>query len=171
MNELIREKCDLLASNCSSIHKKFFLEAKLMSVASGMIFTSADREADIDKMKECRKLLEKKTGILSNYRQTTELMILSKMALSDDPEKYLDDVITAYKGISKGKFLENSYMMLAAILICDFERLNDLDDIAAKTEEIMKRMNKEHPMLTDKGDTSFAVLLALSYKNVDTIIN
>ena len=85
MNELIREKCDLLAGNCSAIHKKFLLEAKLMSVASGMIFTSADREADTAKMKECRKLLEKKTGILSNYRQTTELMILSKMALSDDP--------------------------------------------------------------------------------------
>lgn len=141
-----------------------------MSVASGMIFTSADREADTAKMKECRKLLEKKTGILSNYRQTTELMILSKMALSDDPEKYLSDLITAYKSISKGKFLENSYMVLAAILICDFDRINELDDISAKAKEIMKRMNKEHPMLTDSGDTSFAVLLALSYKDVDTII-
>ena len=171
MIKQVEEKRELFVNNCSAIRNKFLLEAKLMSVAAGFVYTSQGKEADIEKMKECRKLLEKKTGILSNFRLTTELVLVSKMALAKDPEAYLDNVIAAYKKISKGKLLENSYMMLAAILICDFERQNEIDEIVEKSKEIMNRMNKEHPILTASEDTSFAVFLALSYKDVDTIIN
>lgn len=171
MIKQVKEKSDLLVDNFSGIHKKFVLEAKLMSLAAGLVFTSAGKKADVERMKECRKLLEKKTGILSNFRLTTELVLVSKMALSKDPEAYLDYVIAAYKKISKGTLLENSYMVLAAILICDFERQNEIDEIVDKANEIVKAMNKEHPILTANEDTSFAVFLALSYKDANTIIN
>ena len=92
MNEAMNDKCELLLKNCSAIHRKYFLNDKLLSLMAGLIFASADKEADTDRLKECKKILEKNTGLLSNLRANPELVILSKMALSDDPEKYFQDV-------------------------------------------------------------------------------
>ena len=170
MNEALNDKCELLLKNCSAIHRKYFLNDKLLSLMAGLIFASADKEADTDRLKECKKILDKNTGLLSNLRANPELVILSKMALSDDPEKYIQDVSDVYKKIHKGTQLENSYMALAAVLICDFGRQDEAEDLIAKAEQIKSLMNKEHPVLTSTEDTSFIMLLARTEKSVDTII-
>ena len=170
MIEQVREKCELFTDNYSSVHKKFLLEANLMSVAAALIQTLAGRAADPKKMAECRKILEKKTGILSNFRLTPELVLVSSMTLAEDPTRYLDEILSAYKKISKGKFLEDSYIVIAAILICDFGKQDEIDNIITKSKEIMERMNSKHPVLTSSEDLSLAMFLALSYKDVDTII-
>ena len=171
MNDLIMKKCELLVNNKNAIHRKFLFENDLMSVVAGLIFTEADKEADIEKMRECRKILRKKTNIFSKLRATVELALLSSMALSEDPEKYINDVTEVYEKFSKLKLVDNTYMVLASMLICDTGGIDDIDDIIAKSDEIMKQMDKKHPFLTSSEDTSFSVLLALSYKDVDTIIN
>ena len=61
-------------------------------------------------------------------------------------------------------------MALAAVLICDFGRQDEAEDLIAKAEQIKSLMNKEHPVLTSTEDTSFIMLLALTEKSVDTII-
>lgn len=171
MNEALNEKCELLLTNYSAINKKFFINDKLMCLMAGLIFTSADKEADIEKLTECKKILEKNTGLLSNLRANPRLVLLSKMALSDDPEQYLRNVSDVYKKIHKGKQLENSYMALAAMLICDLGRQDEAEELVAKAEQINSRMNKEHPVLTSSEDTSFIMFLALTDKSVDTIIS
>ncbi|MBP5493041.1 MAG: DUF4003 family protein [Clostridiales bacterium] len=171
MIDQVRERCDLLLSNSRAINKKFFLEENLMGVAAGLIFASEGKTADVDKMASCRKILKKNTRPLSNLRATVELVLLSKMALSEDPQKYLSDVLDAYDKLQKGKLLENNFMALAAILIVDFGCQEESDAIIEKAHEITKRMNKEHPILTDSEDTSFIMLLALSDKRADAVLS
>lgn len=171
MNEALSEKCELLIKNCTAIHRKYFINDKLLSLMASLIFTSADMEADTDKLKECRKILDKNTGLLSNLRANPKLVLLSKMALSDDPEEYINNVSEVYKKIHQGKQLETSYMALAAMLICDFGRQDEAEDLVAKAEQIRSQMNKEHPILTDSEDISFIMLLALTEKSVDKIIS
>ena len=169
MNDALNEKCELLLKNCSTIHRKYFLNDKLLSLMAGLIFTSEDKEADPQKLKECKKILEKNTSLFSNLRANPELVILSKMALSDDPEKYIKDVSEVYKKIHNGTKLENSYMALSAILICDLGRQDEAEDLIAKAEQIKKLLNKSHPVLTSADDTSFIMFLALTDKSADTI--
>lgn len=171
MNEALSEKCELLIKNCTAIHRKYFINDKLLSLMASLIFTSADMEADTDKLKECRKILDKNTGLLSNLRANPKLVLLSKMALSDDPEEYINNVSEVYKKIHQGKQLETSYMALAAMLICDFGRQDEAEELVAKAEQIRSQMNKEHPILTDSEDISFIMLLALTKKSVDKIIS
>ena len=104
-----------------------------MAVAAALIFTAEGREADTDKMKACRKLLNKKTRLLSNLRDIVELVILSKMSLAESPEKYLEDFLAVYNSIIKGKFLENDYMALASVLILDQGLQNDCDEIIVES--------------------------------------
>ena len=129
-----------------------------------------DKEADIDKLIECRSILKKHTGFFSEYRETVKLALLSEMALTGDPEQYIEDVKDVYKKLHKGHFRDNSYMVLAAMLLCDFGRQNDADAIIEKHNEILQRMNKLHPVLTDSADISYVIILALSDRSADTII-
>ena len=171
MNDQLLEKCDLLVKNRTAIQKSFFLEKDLMAVAAALIFTAEGREADTDKMKSCRKLLKKNTRLLSNLRDIVELVILSKMALAESPEKYLEDFLAVYDSIIKGKFLENDYMALASVVILDQGLQNDCDEIIARANEITRRMNSDHPVLTAADDTSFIMFLAITRKNVDSILS
>ena len=171
MNEALSGKCELLIKNCSAIQKKYFISDKLLSLMASLIFTSADKEADVEKLNDCRKIMEKNTGLLSNFRANPKLILLSKMAVSDDPEQYLRNVSDVYKKIHKGTQLETSYMALAAMLICDLGRQDEAEDLVSKAEQIKKLLNNEHPFLTDAEDTSFIMLLALTEKSVDRIVS
>ena len=170
MTDNLRNKCELFERNRSAISKKFMFEKDLMNIAAGLIFTGAGKEADIDKLNECRSILNNHTSFFSEYRDTVKLALLSEMALTDDPEQYIEDVKTVYKKLNKGHFKDNSYMVLAAMLLCDLGRQNDTDEVIEKHNELMQRMNKLHPLLTDSSDISYVILLALSDREVDSII-
>lgn len=171
MTERLRNKCDLFLRNRNAVSKKFLFEKGIMSIAAGLIFTGADKEADIEKLTECRRILTKHTGFFSEYRDAVKLALLSEMALSETPEQYIEDVKAVYKKLHKGKFRDNSYMVLAAMLTCDLGKQESADEIVEKHNEIMKQMNKLHPILTDSEDISYVLLLALSDRPVDSIIS
>ena len=170
MNDALNEKCELLLKNCSEIHRRNFLNDKLLSLMASLIFTSADKEVDPERLKECKKILEKNTGLLSNLRANPKLVILSKMAVSDDPENYINSVSEVYKKIHKGIQLENSYMALAATLICDLGRQDEAEDLIAKAEQIKRLMNKDHPVLTSSEDTSFIISYGDTKEKCDKVV-
>lgn len=171
MTESIKNICELFERNRAAIAKKFFLEKGMMSIAAGLVFTGADKEADVEKLAECRSILNKHTGFFSEFRDTIKIILLSEMALSDDAGQYIDDVKTVYCKLHKGHFKDNSYMVLAAMLLCAFNRQNDADAVVEKHNEIMKQMEKLHPFLTDSEDISYVILLALSDRPVDLILD
>ena len=96
MTENVMRKVELFASNKNLIHKKFVWDYHLMSVLSSMVFTMENKEADIDAMKNSLKVLKKNTGVFSPFRSSERLFLVSKMALSADPEKYIKDVVALY---------------------------------------------------------------------------
>ena len=170
MREAITRKCDLLIENWKLIHKGYWLENSSIAAIAAATFAEKDRSADVERLKECQKILRKKEGIFSEFRGNSELIVTAKMALSDDPERYLEDVTGVYKKFQKGKFWESNYRALAAMTVCDVGKASDADAVIEKTNEILKGMNKAHPLLTSDEDTSFAVLLAISDKKTEVIL-
>ena len=170
MTDKIRNKCELFERNRTAISKKFLFEKSMMSIAAGLIFTGADQEADVEKMAECRSILKKHTGVFSELRDTIKIVLLSEMALSDDAGQFIEDVKAVYKKLHKGHFRDNSYMVLAAMLLCHLGRQSDADAVVEKHNEILKQMNKLHPILTDSEDISYVILLALSDRPVESIL-
>ncbi len=171
MTETLGKRCELLVQNRNAIARKFMLEKPIMSTVAGLIFTGAGKEADIEKMTECRKILNQHTGIFSEFKDYVKLSLISKMALSDDPEQYIDNVREVYKKLHKGQFGNHSYMILAAMLICDLGKQDAVDEIAARYQEITKHMKEQHPIITNAEDISYVMLLALSDRSVDAIIS
>ena len=170
MNERIKEKCDLFVENRNIIRKGFKFENDIVTVAAAKVLTDAGKTADAEHLKKCRDVLKKKVGAFSGFRGMMELIVISKMALAEDPAQYFDDVMKVTKLVQKGKIFESTSVELAAMQVVDQGRLADAEKIAGKYLEIMKRMSKEHPFLTSDNDAPFAMMLALTDKSVDHII-
>lgn len=171
MNTILQRKCELFEKNCIAVSKKFRFEKPIMSIASALIYTGANKAADIEKLAECRSILKQHAGYFSEYRDIVKLALISEMALSENPDRYIEDVKAVYEKLHKGKFRDNSYMVLAAMLICDLNRQNDADEIVEMHNEIMNRMNGLHPILTSSEDISFAILLAMSGNSADSALS
>ena len=171
MNPELTRKLELLASNKIAIDKAFFLEMGISQVVGALLFASAGKEVDTDKIKESKRILSKKKGIFSAFRDVAELVVTSRMALEADPEGYLNDLIEVYDVLTKGKVMEDSYMVLAAMIIVDRKRKADTEMIKQKMNELLKRMSKIHPILTSSEDTALVSLLAMTDRDNDSIIN
>ena len=169
MTENVMRKVELFASNKNLIHKKFVWDFHLMSVLSGMVYTMENKEADIDAMKNSLKVLKKNTGVFSPFRSGERLFIVSKMALSADPEKYIKDVVSVYGKIKKGRIMSDSFMVVAAANIVDAGRQNDADEIVDKFNKILKAMKKDHPVLTGREDMPLAISLAMTDRKFEDI--
>lgn len=170
MKDSIKKRCDLFAENRHAMGKGFVLEYGLIKVAASSAFTQIGREVDIDFVKECQKILKKQESYFSYFRGYNEIIVSSKMAVSGQPEKYLEDAVAAYEKLKEGKLLGSIYRAVAAMVICDTNRTNDSDAIVERTSQIMKGMSDKHPFLTTDEDTCFAVLLAMTEKSVDDIL-
>ena len=170
MNQEFTNKLELLAANKQAIDKGFYFEMGMSQVVAGLLFASAGKQADIERMKEARNILKKKAGVFSAFRDATEIVILARMALAPDMEKYIDDLIDVFNVLMKGKVFEDSYMVLTAMIIVDRGRKADAESIKVTTNEIMRRMSKLHPILTSSEDLALAALLAMSGRDIDAVI-
>ena len=170
MNQEFTNKLELLAANKQAIDKGFYFEMGMSQVVAGLLFASAGKQADIERMKEARNILKKKAGVFSAFRDATEIVILARMALAPDMEKYIDDLIDVFNVLMKGKVFEDSYLVLTAMIIVDRDRKADAENIKDTTNEIMRRMSKLHPILTSSEDLALAALLAMSGRDIDAVI-
>lgn len=171
MNQEFTNKLELLAANKQAIDKGFYFEMGMSQVVAGLLFASTGKQADIERMKEARNILKKKAGVFSAFRDATEIVILARMALAPDMEKYIDDLIDVFNVLMKGKVFEDSYMVLTAMIIVDRGRKADAESIKVTTNEIMRRMSKLHPILTSSEDLALAALLAMSGRDIDAVID
>ena len=171
MNTELKEKCDLLAKNRKTITSAFAWDSGRMSLAAATLFTGSGLTADRDKLKECEAIIKSKTNALSEFRGNVKMPLICKMALSDDPKKYFDNVETVYKLLNKSKWIGNEYKLMAATTICDHADVSDYEMLINKTNEIYSRMKQEHKWLTSDEDIPFAAMLAVSGRDVDKLID
>ena len=171
MRQSLRQRCELLADNYTVIHHDFMWDFEMMSLAAACIYTSSGIKADTAKMKECQAILKKKEGVFSELRGTTELALLSRMAVSNSPENYLEEVLGVYKRIMKGKIFSSPYYVLSALIIVEQHKVGQADDIISKTNDIIKKMGKEHPLLTGREDVPFATIMAMLPDEVSSMIH
>ncbi|MCR4716858.1 MAG: DUF4003 domain-containing protein [Lachnospiraceae bacterium] len=170
MNIEIQNKCDLLVKNRELIESKVKLGNPLMTTVAALIFTEKNVTVDVDKFAECKKLLEKNTGTFSGFQAISKVAVISKLALADNPEDYLNKLKNVYEKLGKGMISNAAFIVQASISIVDAKRDAEVDALKEKFDDLYKRMKKEHPLLTDHRDISFIANLALTNKDVDTII-
>lgn len=170
MNQELKNNCELFIENKGVIEKGFKLESAYIYPMCSSIYTSRKMHVDMDKMKECDRILKRKTGILSDYRGNVRMALVSMMAVSERPEEFLSHVMDTYEMLKKGKIFGSEYLIVAAAAICSNVDAGRQEEIVGKSKEIYKLMKENHPILTSDEDSIYAALLAVSGLKIEEVM-
>jgi hypothetical protein len=170
MNAELIKKCDLLVKNRSIIREAMKWESDLMTLAGSSFYVGLGVEADPEKLKDCNDILKEKAGIFSNYRGNVKMPLLCKMAISEDPEKYFEDINVIVDYMKNLKWIDKEYKILAAITIHDYTEQDKYQDAVEKMADLYKGMKENHPWLTSGEDIPFAAMLAVSDLDTNALL-
>lgn len=165
MDQQIENKCLQLVENYKILSEGNWFEFQEMLLACAGIYLAAGVEPDLEKARECKKILKSKAGIFSNFRGSDEMLVRSKMAIAPDPEIYFDDLEREYRRIKT--FFSGEQTVLAAMILA--EQGDSTKEAAETTKRIYKEMKDAHPWLTAESDLPFAALMAVSGKDAAAV--
>ena len=172
MQNNVQELIDNIVADRKLLYGKMWwkTDASDMAILSAFLYASAGKRADADRYTECRKYLQKKVNVFSEIRGIAEVIVITKMALSDDYEEYLDGVMEVYKKLRDiHKLTFSPYMVLAASNIYEAGGKLKADDNIAKLERVYKEMQADHPFLTGDEDRPFLATLVSRDLDVSSI--
>ena len=165
MDRQIEKNCSDLAENFRILSAGNKMEYAEMLLACSGIYLAAGVKPDMDRVAECRKLLKSKAGLFSSFRGIDELLVRCKMALSDNPALYFDNLSREYQRIKT--FFSGEQTVLAAMILS--EQGSSAEGLAEKTKQIYKDMKSAHPWLTSENDLPFAALMAASGRDASAV--
>lgn len=173
MDEKYIALVDQISHDRKMLRKKMFWEvdSNATAIMSAYLFAAAGKCADVEKYVECKKILRKSVNVFSEFRGVAFTLVATKMALADDPQKYVDEAFQIYKKLrSLHKLTASPYMVMASLIIYENGGLEKADENIAKLEEIYKKLKSEHPLLIWDSDRGFLAMLITSGLNIDHVV-
>lgn len=169
MNEQTKLRAQKLIENRDHVKSVFSWDSGLLHLACAGIYTVKDKTVDEKVLKYCKGLLKNRVGAFSNFRGTARIPIAAMLAVSENPEKELENALKMHDLLKK-YFWASTYLPLAALILTEMASEDEYDKIAVRTRIIYERMKAEHPFLTSGEDSAFCALMALSDKSDDMLI-
>lgn len=166
----LKQVCDLFVQNRKDLKTVYKYDYDQIVSTVAILLGQGQKKIDIEKVKKCDAILKSETGIFSKYRGNIKISLVGKMAMSEDPKTYFEKVKKAFDALGSFKWTNSDYKILAAITFCEHGDEAEFPALAQKTDELYKRMKKEHPYITSDDDVPFAALLATSKMDVDRLI-
>ena len=160
MNESLQALVARFIEDRDAIRAAFKLENDYIYPVCAQIFLAADRPVERERLEACKALVKSTTGVFSNFRGNIKLPLLCVLAAGDDPEERWAKAQRGY-ALLKDAFSGSEYLALAALLLSDTVSEDGFPALGARGRDLFKRMRKEHPFLTGREDSVFALLLAL----------
>ena len=167
MANSLQELCRLQIENEKIIRKASFLELDEVIKVGALFYTVRNISPDGEKIRACKEILKRKTGIFSNFRGFLQFAIQVKMSVSPDPEAYLDAVLAIYKKLAEGRILPGEIIVMTAMTIYDLSDGRDVDSVIAAVKEAYAKIRQKHKFLTNENDLSYIAMMVLSGKDMD----
>ncbi len=169
MKESLIKNCDLFLTNRNILKNKFKWSQSELYPLCASIYTSKNLEIDGEKIKQSRELIKNQTGIFSNFRGTSLLVLATMLSLEQELKVKLTKTLYIYKLLKK-EFFTSEYLPLVALVIVNMSDEDNYKDIITKAKELYKCMKKEHPFLTSTDDHIYAVMFAMKDLSVEQSI-
>ena len=169
MNDQMLKNCTLLLDSRDRIKTVFGWDSGLIHLACAGIYVSKEKEVNVSILQGCKEMLKQRVGLFSNFRSTAGSPIASMLAVSESPERTLNNGLLIYQLLKKD-FWSSTYLPLTAMVIAQMADSNQYEAIAARTSRIYNRIKAKHPFLTSGEDSANCALLALSEKTDDELI-
>ena len=165
MKQSLQEICEAQIRNETAMRKVAKIEYEAVLKLCAMMHVNAGREVDADRIRECGSILKTRAGMFSNFRGTLQRVVLTKMALADDPAAYIDDVMDVYEKLREDRRLPGEMLAMAATTIVENCPKERRAEVVEKTRETYAIVKKKHPFLTDENDMTLIALMIMAGKD------
>lgn len=165
MKQSLQARCEAQIRNETAMRKAAKIEYEPVLKLCAMMHVNAGREVDPERMKECTQILKNKAGIFSNFRGTLQRVVVAKMAITEDPDAYIDNVMDVYGQLKAGRKLPGEMFAMAATTIVDNCPAEKRAEVVEKTRDTYARVKEAHPFLTDESDLSLIALMIMAGKD------
>lgn len=169
MKDSLRQICEDFIANRDVMKEAFKWDSSYLYPVCGNICCTRGQAADLERLKESKKIIDGHAGVFSNFRGNVRPALATMLSLSDNPESRMQQAVYNYD-ILKKEFWGSSYLALVAYLLTELADKDQVDEMAARGKDIYRRMKQGHPFLTGSEDSVFAVLMAFSSKSDDELI-
>jgi len=170
MKPELEKLCADYIANRDTVGKAFRWDSSDLYTVCANVFCACGQAADVDRLKECREIIKKHTGLFSKFRSSKVRAILSSMlSLGEKPEERMA-LANEYFNLLKRHFKGTEYLVLTAFLLTDLADQTLTEDTAVRGKQIFRRLNQKHRILTNKTDSVFAMLMAFSGKSEDELV-
>ncbi|MBQ2689011.1 MAG: DUF4003 family protein [Solobacterium sp.] len=156
----VRTECNLYVRNYAAMAKENVWGNDMVRMAAAGISVVGHRPLDIKRIQYCEQLLKAHESIFSSLRGLGSYVYCVKMAMSDDPEAWLDHLSEVHAALRRGWFT-NGTTALAAMNIVDIVPPEQYGIIVERTLQIYEAMGNAHVFLTSEEDMAFAALMAI----------
>jgi len=169
MRTTLEQLCNNFISNRNAVKATFKWENDQIIAASATSFLNRGILADAAKLEACKKLLKENTGIFSNFRGNVEVPMVAQLAMAEYPAEKLEKTLKIYD-LLKQEFRGSEYLVLAAAVLADMVSEEQAVKMTEKARTIYNKMKKDHPFLTSSEDSVYAVLMAVSEKSDEALM-
>ena len=169
MKQELEKLCTDFIANRDTVRDAFRWENSAVYATCANLFCAGGQIADKDRLAECRKIISKQTGLFSKFKGQLAPILSCILALDDHPQERMALAIDDYR-LLKQSLKDSEYLALIAFLLPETEDKSVLAEKIARGKALFRRMDKEHPFLTNDSDSVFAVTLAFSGKTDDALM-
>lgn len=167
MDELLRQKADLLSENYMTLKKCFKWEAALVNHFGAMVHTTKGVKVNPELLREVRKYLKDETSWISQFRGTNLQIISSLLCLEDNYRQMFAGVAELYKKLRDAGFQYSTQLPLSAFTIAKAAPEQDWDYRIVRMKAFYKKMKEKHFWITSTDDYVHAAILATTDMDVD----
>lgn len=171
MEELIKLKLDRLIDLFQEVSSGYKWEGSLTNHFTALTYTLNNKGFDKKEVEDVRSHMKKTTGMFSNYRGTSKIILSALLTGKyDNPKQEFDKILSYDKRMKQAGFKNNMYLPIASYALlasCNEECVGTRID---KSLEIYSEMKKNHFWLTGGDDYPLSILLSNSDASVNSII-
>ena len=166
MNENLKAVCEQFVADRDAIKSVFKWENCYILPVGALILNG---KADTEKLKLCKTIIEKNTGVFSGFAGNARMPAAVKLAVAENPEEKFAEILEIYN-IRKKYFGNSGYLAYISTVLADMIPASEADKLGERGKHIYKLMSKKHPFLTGGEDSPFALLFAFSEKSDEELI-
>lgn len=169
MREELRKQCEIFLENRDVVKETFKWEISLLFPVCASVFTNKGQVATKEKLQECSEMVKKDAGIFSEFRGNAKLAVISMLATEENPNEIWSVTQRYYKKLRE-QFQPSPYLAVAAVVLAQNVEENEAEQYIIRGKKLYEMMKKNHPFLTYKEDSIFAILLGMSNDTNDDAV-
>lgn len=162
MNELIKQRLDLLCDNYQAAASYSHFDSNMVRIFSSLVCCNEGKSVDPEKIKQMKTLIKEKTRVFSIFRNNLLMPLSTELSLEENPDECLTNTLQVYDMLKQLKFSSSDYLAAAAHAISTGCEPYDYNQICERMRSFYDDMKQNHPFLTGQDDYVYAAMLAMS---------